>query len=89
MDPDKCGGAIAIAKSRTKAKLPRVLPMPARMQPATVGFPKSTEDLMATLPSRGISRAEMTKRVAYFKDLQGFDGGLPDSRMAGSIRKLE
>ena len=43
---------------------------------------------MATLPSRGISRAEMTKRVAYFKDLQGFDGGLPDSRMPGSIRKL-
>jgi quercetin dioxygenase-like cupin family protein len=43
---------------------------------------------MATLPIRGISRAEMMKRVAYFKDLKGSDGGLPDSRMPGSIRKL-
>jgi len=43
---------------------------------------------METLPRRGISRAEMLKRVAYFKDLKGSDGGLPDSKMKGSIRKL-
>ena len=30
----------------------------------------------------------MMQRVALFKNLVGFDGGLPDSQMKGSIRKL-
>jgi mannose-6-phosphate isomerase-like protein (cupin superfamily) len=41
-----------------------------------------------TLPRRGISRAEMMKRVARFKKLRGTDGGLPDSRMPGCERIL-
>jgi hypothetical protein len=43
---------------------------------------------METLPRRGVARADMMQRIALFKDLEGFDGGLPDSRMKGSIRKL-
>jgi quercetin dioxygenase-like cupin family protein len=43
---------------------------------------------METLPRRGISRAEMMKRVARFKELKGSDGGLPDSRMPGCEREL-
>jgi hypothetical protein len=43
---------------------------------------------METLPRRGVSRAEMMRRVARFADLKGFDGGLPDSQMPGSIRTL-
>jgi hypothetical protein len=43
---------------------------------------------METLPRSGLSREAMMKRVAFFKDLRGFDGGLPDSRMAGCIRTL-
>jgi hypothetical protein len=35
-----------------------------------------------------LSRAEMVKRVARFKDLKGFDGGLPDSKMPGCERTL-
>ena len=38
---------------------------------------------METLPRIGVSRSEMMKRVARFKELKGFDGGLPDSRMPG------
>lgn len=38
---------------------------------------------METLFRRGFSRDEMKKRVARFKDLQGSDGGLPDSNMPG------
>jgi len=41
-----------------------------------------------TLPSKGVSRKEMLKRVARFKKLKGFDGGLPDSRMPGCERTL-
>src|SRR6185369_13680174 len=41
-----------------------------------------------TLPSRGISRKDMMKRVARFKRLKGSDGGLPDSRMSGCERIL-
>ena len=41
-----------------------------------------------TLPRRGISRREMMKRVARFKELKGSDGGLPDSRMPGCERIL-
>lgn len=39
-----------------------------------------------TLPSMGVSRKDMMKRVARFKKLKGSDGGLPDSRMAGCER---
>jgi hypothetical protein len=41
-----------------------------------------------TLPSRGISRKDMMKRVARFRKLKGSDGGLPDSRMPGCERTL-
>jgi mannose-6-phosphate isomerase-like protein (cupin superfamily) len=34
---------------------------------------------METLPRFGISRSDMLKRVARFQDLNGSDGGLPDS----------
>src|ERR1700752_4809071 len=37
---------------------------------------------METLPRIALSRAEMIKRVARFKDLKGFDGGLPDSKIS-------
>ncbi len=43
---------------------------------------------METLFRRGFSREEMTKRVARFKDLNGSDGGLPDSNMPGCERTL-
>jgi len=43
---------------------------------------------METLPRVGLSRAAMMKRIAYFKDLKGSDGGLPDSKMMGCIRTL-
>src|SRR6516165_8426163 len=44
--------------------------------------------MMETLPRIALSRAEMMKRVARFKDLTGFDGGLPDSKMPGYERTL-
>lgn len=40
------------------------------------------------LPEIRVTREEMRKRVAYFKELQGFDGGLPDSRYPGAERRL-
>ena len=40
------------------------------------------------IPRVYLSRAEMLKRVARCKDLKGFDGGLPDSCMPGSLRIL-
>ena len=43
---------------------------------------------METLPRITLSRAEMMKRVARFKELKGFDGGLPDSKMPGCERTL-
>ena len=43
---------------------------------------------MEELPRTGVSRADMLKRVAFFKDLKGSDGGLPDSKMKGCIRTL-
>src|SRR3954464_1792233 len=43
---------------------------------------------MEELPRTGVSRADMLKRVAFFKDLKGSDGGLPDSEMKGCIRTL-
>lgn len=43
---------------------------------------------METLPRFGLSRADMMKRIALFKNLKGSDGGLPDSKMPGCIRTL-
>jgi hypothetical protein len=43
---------------------------------------------METLPRIALSRTEVMKRVARFKDLKGFDGGLPDSKMPGCERTL-
>jgi hypothetical protein len=43
---------------------------------------------METLPRITLSRADMMKRVARFKDLKGSDGGLPDSKMPGCERTL-
>ena len=40
------------------------------------------------IPRVYVSREDMLKRVARFKDLKGFDGGLPDSYMPGSMRIL-
>ena len=43
---------------------------------------------METLPKFGVSRADMIKRVARFKDLKGSDGGLPDSKAPRCERTL-
>ena len=43
---------------------------------------------METLPKIGVSRADMMKRVARFKDLKGSDGGLPDSKAPHCERTL-
>jgi mannose-6-phosphate isomerase-like protein (cupin superfamily) len=45
-------------------------------------------DYQETLPRKGVSRKEMLKRVARFKQLNGSDGGLPDSKMPGCERTL-
>jgi mannose-6-phosphate isomerase-like protein (cupin superfamily) len=41
-----------------------------------------------TLPRFGVSRPEMLKRVARFAELEGSDGGLPDSRHPSAERRL-
>ncbi|MDN5842935.1 MAG: cupin domain-containing protein [Alcaligenaceae bacterium] len=41
-----------------------------------------------SIPVINYSREEMRKRVALFKDLKGFDGGLPDSDYPSAKRKL-
>jgi hypothetical protein len=43
---------------------------------------------METLPKFGVSRADMMKRVARFKDLKGSDCGLPDSKAPHCERTL-
>jgi hypothetical protein len=43
---------------------------------------------MEQLPRVYLSRDEMMKRIARFKDLNGFDGGLPDGKMPGCERTL-
>ena len=43
---------------------------------------------MEQLPRLYLTREEMMKRVARFKDLKGSDGGLPDSKMPGCERTL-
>lgn len=41
-----------------------------------------------SIPVIRVTREEMLKRVAFFKDLKGFDGGLPDSDYPSAKRKL-
>ena len=43
---------------------------------------------METLPRTGLRREDMLKRVARFKDLNGYDGGLPDSNYPNAVRTL-
>ena len=43
---------------------------------------------METLPRFGISRTDMMKRVARFNELNGSDGGLPDSKAPQCERVL-
>jgi mannose-6-phosphate isomerase-like protein (cupin superfamily) len=43
---------------------------------------------MEQLPRLYLTRDEMMKRIARFKDLKGSDGGLPDSKMPGCERTL-
>src|SRR6516165_8845599 len=43
---------------------------------------------METLPRFGISRTDMMKRVALFNELNGSDGGLPDSKAPQCERVL-
>ena len=43
---------------------------------------------MEQLPRLYLTREEMMKRVARFKDLKGSDGGLPDSKHAGLRAQL-
>jgi len=40
------------------------------------------------LPRTRVDRAEMMRRVVRFKDLKGYDGGLPDSRYPGCERVI-
>ena len=40
------------------------------------------------LPTIRVTREEMAKRVARFKELKGFDGGLPDSNHPDAKRTL-
>ena len=43
---------------------------------------------MEQLPRIYVTKADMMKRIARFKDLKGSDGGLPDSKMPGCERTL-
>ena len=43
---------------------------------------------METLPRQGLRREDMLKRVARFKDLNGYNGGLPDSDFHSAVRTL-
>jgi quercetin dioxygenase-like cupin family protein len=43
---------------------------------------------MQSLPKLRLSRTEMMRRVARFRELKGSDGGLPDSHMPGCERTL-
>jgi len=46
------------------------------------------QQVRETLPRVRVSRRDMMKRVARFRDLKGSDGGLPDSRYPGCERIL-
>jgi len=54
----------------------------------TLKFENQDGTAMESLPRTRVSRSDMLKRVAFFKDLKGSDGGLPDSKMKGCIRTL-
>jgi len=41
-----------------------------------------------SIPQIRVTREQMSQRIAYFKDLKGFDGGLIDSHYPGSERLL-
>ena len=41
-----------------------------------------------SIPLVRVDRAQMMKRVARFEDLQGYDGGLPDSQYPGCERTI-
>ena len=43
---------------------------------------------MEMLARRTFTREEILARVARFKNLKGYDGGLPDSHMPGCERML-
>ncbi len=43
---------------------------------------------MSKIPTIRVTREEMRKRVALFSELQGSDGGLPDSRFPSAVRTL-
>jgi mannose-6-phosphate isomerase-like protein (cupin superfamily) len=43
---------------------------------------------LSKIPTHRVTREEMRKRMAYFDDVKGYDGGLPDSRFPGAERKL-
>jgi mannose-6-phosphate isomerase-like protein (cupin superfamily) len=43
---------------------------------------------MESLPRSGLRREDMLKRVARFKDLKGYNGGLPDSDYDSAVRTL-
>jgi mannose-6-phosphate isomerase-like protein (cupin superfamily) len=51
-------------------------------------LPEGNGSVAETLDRFGVSRQKMLERVARFSDLQGSDGGLPDSRMPSAERKL-
>lgn len=44
--------------------------------------------MQSKIPTIRVTREEMRKRVALFSELQGHDGGLPDSRYPSARRKL-
>ena len=43
-------------------------------------YPKYWAECFGVAPFLPMSRAEMETRIARFKDLKGFDGGLPPAR---------
>lgn len=44
--------------------------------------------MQSKIPTIRVTREQMSKRVARFSEIEGFDGGLPDSRHPSAIRKL-
>lgn len=66
---------------------------PATLRPVRTRHPLNAFDIdrethTMALPQIRLTRDEMRKRVAFFKELKGFDGGLPDSRYPSAVRKL-
>lgn len=44
--------------------------------------------MQSKIPTIRVTREEMRKRVALFSEIQGHDGGLPDSRYPSAVRTL-